>query len=131
MVDTDQTVRHAGGFIIQLMPEATEETISALEQKMAGLENVTAMMEKGMGPKDILQHILEGLNPEFLEETPVRFHCDCSKEKIAKALITLGKDDLKELISEEEGIEVKCHFCNSAYKFTSEELKALLPGAEE
>lgn len=131
MVDTDQTVRHAGGFIIQLMPEATEETISALEQKMAGLENVTAMMEKGMGPKDILQHILEGLNPEFLEETPVRFHCDCSKEKIAKALITLGKDDLKELISEEEGIEVKCHFCNSAYKFTSEELKALLPGAEK
>ena len=131
MVDKDQTVRHAGGFIIQLMPDATEETISALEQKMAGLENVTAMMEKGMGPKEILAHILDGLYPEFLEETPVRFHCDCSKEKIARALITLGEDDLKELISDEDGIEVKCHFCNSTYKFTAEELKALLPGADK
>ena len=126
MVDKDQTVRHAGGFIIQLMPDATEETISALEKNMANLENVTAMMEKGMGPKEILTHILDGLNPEFLDEKPVRFHCDCSKEKIIKALITLGQDDLDELVSDEDGIEVKCHFCNSAYKFKPEELKELL-----
>lgn len=125
MVDKDRTVRHSGGFIIQLMPYAPEEVVAGLEEKIAGLESVTSMMEKGMGPDDILKEILGDMSLEMLDEKPVRFHCDCSKDRMARALITLGKKELDELIAGGKPIEVKCHFCNSTYDFSVEELSQL------
>lgn len=131
MIDTDSTVKEAGGFILQLMPGASEETISALEEKVASAEPVTTMMEKGMTPEDILSYYLDGLDLKILEKQPVRFHCDCSKEKVASALATISKKDLEGLINDGEEIEVKCHFCNSAYKYSVDEVRAMLAARDD
>ena len=127
MVDTDSSVKEAGGFIIQVMPGAAEETISAVEANVANAKPVTAMMEDGMTPEDILNTLLDGLDEiNILETQPVRFYCDCSKEKVARALATISKKDLDDIINDGEEIEVKCHFCNSAYKYSVDELKEIM-----
>ena len=126
MIGKDSSVLHAGGFIIQLMPDAQEEVIAALEAKLADLEPVTTLMERGLGPKEILRLILGDMNLIITEEKPVRFHCNCSRERISRALATLSTDDLNSLIADDEEIEVKCFFCNSAYKFGTDELKEIL-----
>lgn len=125
MVDRDSSVKHAGGFIIQIMPDAAEETISALEAKIAGAGPVTEMMEEGMSPEDILAYYLGDLDLKITEKLPVRYYCGCSKEKVAGALATISTEDLEELINDGEEIEVKCYFCNSAYKFSTDELKEI------
>ena len=126
MVDTDSSVKHAGGFIIQVMPDAKEETIEALEAKVAAAEPVTTMMNKGMGPEEILEYYLEDLDLKITEKMPVRYYCGCSKEKVAEALATISTEDLKEMINDGEEIEVKCYFCNSAYKFSTAELEEMI-----
>lgn len=126
MVDTDSSVKHAGGFIIQVMPDAKEETIEALEAKVAAAEPVTTMMDKGMGPEEILEYYLEDLDLRITEKMPVRYYCGCSKEKVAEALATISTEDLKEMINDGEEIEVKCYFCNSAYKFSTAELEEMI-----
>ena len=126
MVDTDSSVKHAGGFILQVMPDAAEETIAALEEKVAGADPVTTMMDNGMSPEDILEYYLGDLGLKINEKLPVRYYCSCSKEKVAGALATISTDDLKEMINDGEEIEVKCYFCNSAYKFSTEELEAMI-----
>lgn len=126
MIGKDSSVLHAGGFIIQLMPDAQEEVIAALEAKLANLEPVTTLMERGLGPEEILRLILGDMNLIITEEKPVRFHCNCSRERISLALATLSTADLESLIADDEEIEVKCHFCNSAYKFRTDELKEIL-----
>lgn len=126
MVDTDSSVKHAGGFIIQMMPDVQEETIEALEAKLNGADPVTTMMDKGMSPEDILEYYLGDLGLKFTETLPVRYHCGCSKDKVAGALATISTEDLKELINDGEEIEVKCYFCNSAYKFSTAELEELM-----
>ena len=126
MVDTDSSVKHAGGFIIQVMPDAKEETIEALEAKVAAAEPVTTMMDKGMGPEEILEYYLEDLDLKITEKMPVRYYCGCSKEKVAEALATISTEDLKEMINDGEEIEVKCYFCNSAYKFSTAELEEMI-----
>jgi molecular chaperone Hsp33 len=126
MVDTDSSVKHSGGFIIQIMPNASEETISALEEKLNGAPSVTSMMEEGLKPEDILEYYLGGLGLQINETMPVRFHCDCSKEKVGRALATISTKDLEDIINDGEEIEVKCYFCNSAYKFSTEELKEMI-----
>lgn len=126
MVDTDSSVKHAGGFILQVMPDASEETISALEAKVAEADPVTTMMDRGMGPEEILEYYLGGLDLRINEKLPVRYYCGCSKEKVAGALATISSDDLKEIINDGEEIEVKCYFCNSAYKFSVGELEGIL-----
>lgn len=126
MVDTDSSVKHAGGFIIQIMPDVEEETIAALEKKISETSPVTTLMEEGMTPEMILEHILGGLDLEITEKEDVRFHCNCSKERVSEALATISKADLQEMIDEGEDIEVKCFFCNTAYKFTVDELKEYL-----
>jgi len=126
MVDTDSSVKHAGGFIIQVMPDAKEETIEALEAKVAAAEPVTTMMDKGMGPEEILEYYLEDLDLKITEKLPVRYYCGCSKEKVAEALATISTEDLKEMINDGEEIEVKCYFCNSAYKFSTAELEEII-----
>ena len=128
MVDKDSSVRHSGGFIIQLMPEAPEEVIASLEAKLAELDPVTALMERGLGPAEILELILGDLDLVITEEKPVRFHCNCSRERISSALATLSTADLQSIIADDEEIEVKCFFCNSAYKFGTDELREILAG---
>ena len=126
MIGKDSSVLHAGGFIIQLMPDAQEEVITALEAKLADLEPVTTLMERGLGPEEILRLILGDMNLIITEEKPVRFHCNCSRERISHALATLSTADLESMISDDKEIEVKCFFCNSAYKFGTDELKEIL-----
>lgn len=126
MVDTDSEVKHAGGFIIQMMPDVAEETIEAIEAKLKDADPVTTMMDKGMSPEDILEYYLGGLDLHINEKLPVEYYCDCSKEKVARALATISTDDLNEIINDGEEIEVKCYFCNSAYKFHVDELKEMI-----
>ena len=126
MVDTDSSVKHAGGFIIQMMPDVEEETVAAIEAKLDGADPVTTMMEKGMSPEDILEFYLGDLDLKINEKLPVQFHCDCSKDRVAGALATLSTKDLNDIINDGEEIEVKCYFCNSAYKFQVDELKEMI-----
>ncbi|MDY5435821.1 Hsp33 family molecular chaperone HslO [Peptostreptococcus porci] len=119
-------VEQAGGFIVQMMPDATDETISQIEKNISKLESITTMLDKGMTPEDIMNVVLEGLNPIILDKTEVGFECDCSKERVSKALVAIGKNELKTIIEEDKGAEVGCQFCNTKYKFSEEELTNLL-----
>ncbi len=122
LMEKNNTVKEAGGFIIQLMPFASDEVIDKLEENLSKVSSVTSMLEEDERPEHMLELILDGLNPEFMETTPVQFHCDCNKDRIEKVLISLGRKELKEMIDEGEEIEVNCQFCNSHYKFSVEEL---------
>ena len=126
VLTTETTVEQAGGLIVQLMPDATEETIATLEQNVAKLKSVTTMLSEGMTPEDILDVVLEGLYPKILDICDVKFYCNCSKERIKKVLISLGRETLTEIIEEDKQAEISCHFCNSAYHYTEEELREIL-----
>ena len=126
MVDTDSSVKYAGGVILQLLPDAPEDVIELLEKKLANLEPVTAMMEKGMTPEDMLSYIFEGVDIEFTERHDVEFYCDCSKEKVKRALAAISDKDLQDIVNDGEDIEVKCYFCNTAYKFSIADIKDIL-----
>lgn len=126
MVDTDSSVKHAGGFIVQLLPDAPEDVIELLEKKLANLEPVTTMMEQGMTPEEMLLRIFEGVDIEFTERHDVKFYCDCSKEKVKRALAAISDKDLQDIVNDDEDIEVKCFFCNTAYKFSIADIKDIL-----
>ena len=126
LVGPDQNVMQAGGFIIQLMPGCEEEIADALEKKLENIKPVTTMMQEGMGPKEILEEVLKDFDLEVIDEVPVQYYCHCSKERYAKALITLGKEELQRMVDDGEPITTSCHFCNSEYIFTVDELKKLL-----
>ena len=126
VLTTETTVEQAGVLIVQLMPDATEETIATLEQNVAKLKSVTTMLSEGMTPDDILNVVLEGLDPKILDICDVKFDCNCSKERIKKVLISLGRETLTEIIEEDKQAEISCHFCNSAYHYTEEELREIL-----
>ncbi len=128
LMNKNNTVRQAGGFIIQLMPFTDEETIGKLEARIAELASVTALLQKDGTPEMLLKEVLGEIPFEVTDTIPVRFCCDCSKERISKSLATIGKKDLDEMIAGGEGIEVKCHFCNTDYKFDTNELKAIAQG---
>ncbi|MCC8152053.1 MAG: Hsp33 family molecular chaperone HslO [Lachnospiraceae bacterium] len=126
LMNRDNTVKQAGGFIIQLMPFTDDAVIDALEQKIGQISSVTDLLEQGHTPETLLEYILGDLGLEITEKIPASFYCNCSKERVKKALISLGRDDLQELIKEGESIEVKCDMCNSAYTFAVEELEEIL-----
>ena len=126
LMNKDNTVRQAGGFILQVMPGASEEVISGLEQKLAQITSVTALLENGETPEMILEQLLGGFGLEILDRIPTAFVCGCSRERIEKALISVGKKELEAMIGDGETIEVACHFCNKKYPVTVEELKGLL-----
>ena len=126
VLTTETTVEQAGGLIVQLMPDATEETIATLEKNVAKLKSVTTMLSEGMTPDDILNLVLEGLDPKILDICDVKFDCNCSKDRIKKVLISLGRETLTEIIEEDKQAEISCHFCNSAYHYTEEELREIL-----
>lgn len=125
LMNRDNTVKQAGGFIIQLMPFAEEEIIEKLENNLSRINSVTALLEAGNTPEQILSLLFEGLDVEITDSMPVQFACNCSKERVEKALISIGGAELQEMIEEGKAIEVNCHFCNRNYSFSVEELEAL------
>ena len=129
LMNRENTVRQAGGFILQMMPGASEEVISGLEQKLAQITSITALLDEGRTPEKILEYILGDFGLEILDRLPVRFQCNCSRGRIAKALVSVGKQELQQMIDEGETIEMNCHFCNRHYPVTVEELKVLLAQA--
>ena len=126
LMEKDNTVKQAGGFIIQLMPFTDEKVIEALEKKISEVQSVTSMLNLGMTPEDILNELLGEFHPEISEKIPAEFHCDCSKKRVEKVLISLGKKEQTSIINDGKPVELKCHFCNSGYTFTTEELKEIL-----
>lgn len=126
LMNKNNTVRQAGGFIVQLMPFAEEEVISRLEQNVQKINSVTNLLEEGHTPESLLEKVLEGFDMQINEKMDTRFHCNCSKERVAKALISIGRKELNEMIQKGKPIEMNCHFCNTNYNFTVEELKEIL-----
>lgn len=130
LMDKNNTVRQAGGFIIQLMPFTGEEVIDRLEQKLSSIQPVTAMLEDGNTPEQILEIVLGDLGLEITDTMPVQFVCNCSKERVEKVLVSLGKKELQEMIEENKEVELHCHFCNRNYIFNTEELKKILKNSK-
>ncbi len=129
LVDTDQSVRQAGGYIVQLMPGATDEDITRLEQNIAQAGAVTTMLENGMDLEDIARAVLCGFDIEVLEEAEIAYRCGCTHAKVTRALISLGKDELTRLRDEEDGIEVTCQFCDRVYHLFRADIDVLLTAA--
>jgi molecular chaperone Hsp33 len=125
LMERDNTVRQAGGFIVQLMPFAEDAAIDRLERNLSGVTSVTAMLDGGDTPEQMLQRLLEGLDCEVTDTSPVAYFCNCSKARIEKVLISLGKKEIQDMIDDGQEIEVNCHFCNKKHTFSIEELKAL------
>lgn len=130
LMNRDNTVRQAGGFILQLLPGASEEVISALEDKLAGVSSVTSLLDEGKTPEMILEYMLGDFGLEILDRLPAAFQCNCSKERIEKALISVGRKELQDMIDDGETIEVNCHFCNKNYPVTVAGLKTLMDQAK-
>ena len=126
LMDKGNTVRQAGGFIIQLMPFTSDEVIDRLEAKLSEVKSVTTMLDGGMTPEQILEELLGEFGLEINDTLPTKYHCNCSRERIEKALISIGKKDLQEMINDGEPIEVGCQFCDKKYQVTVDELKGLL-----
>lgn len=124
LVNPDLTIKAAGGFIIQLLPTAMDNTIDKVEECIKGIPSVTQMLTSGMTPEDICRSVLGKFNLELLDEASPEYRCTCSKERVAKALVSLGKDELKEM-AKEDGTEVCCHFCDKKYHFTPAEILEL------
>lgn len=126
LMNKDNTVRRAGGFIVQLMPFADDEVIDKLEAKINSITSITALLDKDMTPEMILEEVLGEFGVEIMEKTETRFHCNCTKERVEKAIVSIGRKDLQEMIDDGEPIEVNCHFCNENYHFSVEELKDII-----
>lgn len=129
LMNRENTVRQAGGFIIQLLPDASDEIIDKLEKKLTEMDSITSLLDSGYTPEMILQHILGEFGLSILNTVPTRFFCNCDKARVEKALISVGKKELSEMIEEGKEVEVNCHFCNEDYKFSVEELTVLLEKA--
>ncbi len=126
LMNKDNTVCQSGGFIIQLMPFAEEKTISRLEKNLAEIRSVTSLLVEDPTPEGLLRKVLDGFDIEITERMDTRFHCNCSKERMAAALVSVGRKDLNEMIREGKPIEMNCHFCGNHYQFSTEELKEIL-----
>lgn len=126
LMEKDNTVRCAGGFIIQMMPFAQEETIARIEENLKTVTSVTDILKEGAAPEELLEKLLGNVGLEITDTLPARFYCNCSKERVEKAVVSIGKKEIQEMIDEGKDIEVKCHFCNTAYQYTVEDLKRML-----
>lgn len=129
LMNRDNTVRQAGGFMLQMMPGASDEVVDRLEKKLRDLPPITTMLDEGKTPETILEDILGEFGLEINETLPVRFYCNCTKERVEKALVSIGKKELQAMIDDGKEIEVNCHFCSRRYVFQVEELKELLERA--
>ena len=126
LMEKNNTVRCAGGFIIQLMPFAEEKTISQLEENLKNVTSVTALLDQGYTPEQLLETLLGNLGLEITDTVPTQFYCNCSKERVEQAVVSIRRKEIQEMIDDGEDIEVKCHFCNTAYRYTVDELKNII-----
>ena len=126
LMNKDNTVRQAGGFIIQLMPFIDDETVDKLEENLSKVSSVTSILDSGKSPEEMLELLLGDLGLEILDTMPVEFKCNCDKQRVEKAIISVGRDELDDMIKAGEDIECKCQICNKAYTFTIDELKAII-----
>ena len=126
LMEKDNTVKQAGGFILQLMPFADEAVIAKLEENIGKLPSVTSMLEEGNNPEEMIARVLEGFDVEIMDKIPTAFDCNCSKDRVERAIVSIGKDEIEAMINDGEPIEVNCHFCNSHYIFTVDDLKEIL-----
>lgn len=126
LMNRDNTVAQAGGFIIQLMPNASEEVISHLEQKLTEVTAVSGLLAEGMTPEEILEYIFAGFDLKILDKIPTGYYCNCSRERVSKALISLGKKELAQMIEDEKPVTLNCQFCGNDYSFDVDELRELL-----
>lgn len=131
LVDTDLSVKSAGGFIVQLLPFADEKCIDIIEKNVAAMRPVSALLDEGVTPEQIADMLLEGLEPNELDSASPIYRCDCSRERTEKVLISIGKKELRSIAAEGKDTEVKCHFCGKNYVFTPEEISRLAEGASE
>lgn len=126
LMNKDNTVKQAGGFIVQLMPFTEEAVVETLEKKVAQITSVTDLLEQGATPETLLEQVLGDLGVEITEQIPANYHCDCSRDRVTKALISIGVKDIQEMIEDQQPIEVNCQFCDKRYTFTPGDLKLLL-----
>lgn len=126
LLNKENYVKQAGGFIIQVMPYAEDAVIDIVEDSVGHVHSVTNLLEQGMTPEDMIHHLMSNLDVEILERIPTQYACNCSKERVSRAVASIGKKDLQEMIDDGETIEVNCHFCGSHYYFTTEELKKFI-----
>lgn len=129
LLDSDASVKASGGIIIQPLPDVEEEILIKLEEAIKDISPISSMVDQGMTGEEILRSVLKDFDVEIVEKTEVDFLCDCSKEKIEKALISIGEEELKSIIEEDGKAEIECHFCNIKYSFNKEELTNLLNSA--
>lgn len=129
LMEKDNTVKQAGGFIVQLMPFAEEKVISKLEENIKNISSVTSMLDEGLTPEQILERLLDGLDLEITDRMDTSFYCNCSKERVEKALISVGRKEIESMIADGKPIVMNCHFCNTDYTFETDELKAILKKA--
>ncbi|WP_156290009.1 Hsp33 family molecular chaperone HslO [Oceanobacillus salinisoli] len=125
LVNPDHTILAAGGFIVQVMPGADDDVIGKLEERINNFPAISNMVREGNTPEQILERLFGEGQVKFHEKMPIEFRCQCSKERIANAIIGLGNEEIQDMIEEDHGAEAKCHFCNETYQFTEEELKEL------
>lgn len=126
LLNRDNHVRQAGGFIIQVLPFAQEEVIATVERSLQQIHSVTDLLEQGMMPQDMVRALMGDMEVEILDSIPARYACNCSKERVTRAVASLGRKDLEDLIAQGETIEVNCEFCDSQYYFTVDELKGFI-----
>ena len=130
LVETDTSIRRAGGFIIQLLPDATDEMIDKLEKKLATIPYVSDLLDMGQTPEGILEMILGDFDLKIMDTIPTAFYCNCTKERVEKALISIGKEELEKIIREDKKANLHCHFCSKEYDFNEEQLVVLLEEAK-
>lgn len=130
LMEKDNTVRQAGGFIIQLMPFAEDETINTLEEKLKTMDSVTNILDAGNTPKQLLELLLGDLGLEIKDTIPAQYYCDCTRERVERAIISIGKKDIQEMIDDGRQVEVRCQFCDKIYNFEIEDLEKMLTEAK-
>ncbi|MBQ7901403.1 MAG: Hsp33 family molecular chaperone HslO [Clostridia bacterium] len=129
LVDTDLSVKEAGGFIIQVMPGASDDEITILENNVAKVKSVTSLLDEGKTIEEILALVLDGIEYHITDNTPTEYYCNCSRERVEKTLITIGAKDLREIIETDGKAQLTCHFCDGVYDFDKEDLLRLLAEA--
>ena len=129
LVNTDQSVKQAGGYLVQLMPGVTDSQISRLEENIARAGAMTGLLDRGLTLPEIVRTVLDGFDIELFEERTIGYRCGCSRQKVTRALISLGRTELQKIIDEEERTELTCQFCDKVYHFDREELRVLLASA--
>ncbi|MCM3164637.1 Hsp33 family molecular chaperone HslO [Metabacillus litoralis] len=131
LVNPDNTILASGGFIIQLLPGTDDETITEIENRLNSIEPISKLIQRGLTPEEILDEVLGKGNVKILEKQPVTFHCQCSKERIENAIVSLGVDEIQSMIDDEGQAEAQCHFCNETYLLTREDLEELKKAASQ